>query len=141
LEELMGVRIALRKRVSRTRQYAKSIPVEERGSSRQSQQKTDDTSTQRKMILIPHVFFMKNFLDELEDKRFGLSRCKFHCVLSVDEKDNTILRIALSKGASHLLPGRYASVKKSLTLWELVEAGYSVEDLDSHEIVEASLQM
>lgn len=49
--------------------------------------------------------------------------------------------MALSEGTSHVLPGRYASVKKSLTLWELVQAGYSVEDLNSHEIVEVSLQM
>jgi hypothetical protein len=70
LEELMGVRIALRERVTRTRQYAKGIPVEERGSSRQGHEKIDDTSTQ--MILIPHVFLWENVLDELKDKRLEL---------------------------------------------------------------------
>lgn len=48
-----------------------------------------------------------------------------------------MLRIALSKGTSHLLPGLYASVKKSLTFWELVEPGYCVEDLNSGDVVKA----
>jgi len=60
------------RKVSRAREWAKSVAVEERGSSRKSDEKTDDTSTRRTMIPIPHIFLWKNVLDELEDKRLDL---------------------------------------------------------------------
>jgi hypothetical protein len=76
------------------REYTRSVPVEERGSSRQSHEKTHHKSTGRTMILIPYVFSWKKVLDELEDKRLELLfPCRSHCALSVDEKEKTTLHL------------------------------------------------